>query len=147
MKTLSCGILVLDHSGELLLGHATGTAYWDIPKGQREPGESELEAAVREASEETGLAFAADTLLDLGRFAYRPGKDLHLFTLLHERTDPRTLKCSTFFRDRSGRLRPEIDAFAWTAFGDVPQRCAKSMAALLTGPVSLPALWQRLRGL
>lgn len=146
MKTLSCGILVLSHDGELLLGHATGTGYWDIPKGLRDPGESERQAALREASEETGLAFAPDTLLDLGRFAYRPGKDLHLFALLHERADPHTLRCSTFFRDRAGRLRPEIDAFAWTAFADVPQRCAKSMAALLTGPVSLPALWRRLRG-
>jgi 8-oxo-dGTP pyrophosphatase MutT (NUDIX family) len=144
MKTLSCGILLLDDEGELRLGHATGTAYWDIPKGQREPGESELQAAVREASEEIGLAFAVDTLLDLGRFAYRRGKDLHLFALLHARVDPRKLKCSTFFRDRSGRLRPEIDAFAWTAFDQVTQRCAKSMAALLTGPLSLPALWRRL---
>jgi 8-oxo-dGTP pyrophosphatase MutT (NUDIX family) len=99
---------------------------------------------VRETREETGLAFAPAALLELGRFAYRPGKDLHLFALLHERVDPRSLSCSTFFRDRAGRLRPEIDAFAWTAFAEVPQRCAKSMAALLTNAVSLPALWRRL---
>lgn len=145
MKTLSCGILVLDSEGELLLGHATGAPYWDIPKGQREPGENELQAALREAAEETGLRFSAEGLLDLGRFAYRSGKDLHLFALLYERVDPRSLRCSTFFRDRSGRLRPEIDAFAWMAFDAVPQRCAKSMAALLTESVSLPALWRRLR--
>lgn len=145
MKTLSCGILVLDAQGELLLGHATGANYWDIPKGLCEPGESEQQAAIREASEETGLSFPPGLLTDLGRFTYRPAKDLHLFAVLHERVEPGTLRCSSFFRDRTGRMRPEIDRFAWTPFDQVPQRCAKSMAALLTGPISLPVLLQRLR--
>ncbi len=30
--------------------------YWDFPKGEVEPGEEPLEAAVREVAEETGLA-------------------------------------------------------------------------------------------
>ena len=38
-KAVSCGVLVTD--GErLLLGHATRSPRWDIPKGMAEPGES-----------------------------------------------------------------------------------------------------------
>ncbi|HLL12003.1 MAG TPA: NUDIX domain-containing protein, partial [Rubrivivax sp.] len=46
---LSCGILVFNPKIELLLGHATGSARWDIPKGIAEEGESPLAAALREA--------------------------------------------------------------------------------------------------
>ncbi len=84
---LSCGILVLDDRDELLLCHATGTSRWDIPKGRREPGESEIEAAIRETAEESGLRFTPQVLLDLGRFRYRPGKDLHLFATRSEHVD------------------------------------------------------------
>src|SRR5690606_26492784 len=82
---VSCGILIVDHDDELLLCHATGTSRWDIPKGRREPGESEQDAAIRETFEETGLRFEPQALLELGRFRYRPGKDLHLFATRIER--------------------------------------------------------------
>lgn len=144
MKTTSCGILVLDAQGELLLCHATGTAYWDIPKGGQHADETELQAALRETDEETGLAFAPDALTALGRFAYRPAKDLVLFATLLERIDTAALVCRTHFRDPWGRLRPEMDGFAWTPFADVPRRCAKRMAALL-GSLALPTLLARLQ--
>ena len=40
MKTLSCGILVMNEDQELLLCHVTGAWHWDIPKGSTEPGET-----------------------------------------------------------------------------------------------------------
>jgi 8-oxo-dGTP pyrophosphatase MutT (NUDIX family) len=146
MKTLSCGILVFDREAQLLLGHATGLVHWDIPKGMCDPGETPLQAAVREGVEETGLVFEPESLTELGRFAYRPGKDLHLFASLYEQVDAAQLRCTTFFRDRAGRLRPELDRFAWVPLDEVPQRCAKSMAALLAGPVPLRDVWRRLVG-
>ena len=39
----------------LLLRHSNG-GHWGFPKGRIEPGETELEAALRETREETGLA-------------------------------------------------------------------------------------------
>ncbi len=143
---LSCGILVVDDRDELLLCHATGTSRWDIPKGRREAGESELDAALRETFEETGLRFEPRALLELGRFRYRPGKDLHLFATRSERVDPSRCTCSTRFRDARGRLVPEMDGYAWVPFDEVPRRCAKNMTALLTRTLSLREVSERLRG-
>ena len=43
VKALSCGILVLDPTGRLLLCRATGSFRWDIPKGGGEAGETPLQ--------------------------------------------------------------------------------------------------------
>ena len=53
MKATSYGVLILNEHGQLLLAHATGRQYWDIPKGGAEAGESPREAAIREVQEET----------------------------------------------------------------------------------------------
>ncbi len=48
------GGVVFNHKGEvLLLGRASG--HWVFPKGHIDPGESKLEAALREVEEEAGL--------------------------------------------------------------------------------------------
>ena len=53
----SAGAIVLHRSDEkieyLILHYPAG--HWDFPKGNVEKGESELDAAIREISEETGL--------------------------------------------------------------------------------------------
>ena len=74
----SCGVIVGD--GErILLGHATRSPRWDIPKGEAEPGEDFAAAAARELHEETGLTVAPGELTALGVHAYLRGKDLALF--------------------------------------------------------------------
>ena len=45
MKSLSCGILLLNPQSEILLCRVTGAWHWDIPKGSAEPGEAPLHAA------------------------------------------------------------------------------------------------------
>ena len=144
MKRLSCGILVLNAQRELLLCHATGTWHWDIPKGGAAPGETPLQAAVRETAEECGRQFAPEALQDLGRLAYRPDKDLYLFATLSERFDAAGCRCHSHFRDAWGRERPEMDGFEWTPFERVHRRCTRHMTALLTRTLSLPRLLQRL---
>lgn len=56
VKILSAGVVVLngdrDRYRYLLL---RAYNYWDFPKGVVEPGETPLEAAIREVEEETGL--------------------------------------------------------------------------------------------
>ena len=141
----SCGVLLLSPQRELLLCHATGSTHWDIPKGLGEGDEKPRETARRETLEETGLRVDPERLQDLGRFAYLPGKDLHLFAAWSERVDPGACVCTSQFRDRRGRLAPEVDAFEWTPFERVAQRCAKSMTAVLTSKLSLDSLWQSLR--
>jgi len=145
-KLITCGVLLLNPSGELLLGHATGGRYWDIFKGLGDPGETPRQTAVRELQEECGLAVDEGSLRDLGLFSYRPEKDLHLHASLIERIDASQCRCTSFFRDAHGHLRPEMDAFAWVPFDEMPNRCARSMTAVLTGPVTLPAVLRRLAG-
>jgi 8-oxo-dGTP pyrophosphatase MutT (NUDIX family) len=144
VKALSCGILVLNPRSELLLCRATGTFVWDIPKGGGAHGETPLQTAIRETAEECGLRFAPGELLELGRFAYRPAKDLHLFAALVDGIDARDCRCSSHFTDLWGRHRPEMDAFEWTPFARVPRRCTRRMAALLTHTLSLPQLLRQL---
>src|SRR5438552_16645443 len=89
--TTSCGVIVTD--GEcMLLGHATRSPRWDIPKGEAEPGESFAAAARRELFEETGLDAPEAELRPLGLFPYRRGKDLARYARAPRRLpDPRTL--------------------------------------------------------
>ncbi len=145
MKTLSCGILVLNAQRELLLCHVTGAWHWDIPKGGVEPGEQPLAAALRETREECGLDFTGRSLLDLGRMAYRPRKDLHLFAVLSERFDAAGCRCTSRYEDPWGRSRPEMDGFEWVRFDRVQRRCARHMGQVLTETVSLPGLLAQLQ--
>ena len=145
MSVTSCGLVLCNPQSELLLCHATGTPRWDLPKGLAEAGEAPQATVLRETAEETGLVFSAEDLLPLGRHAYRPGKDLVLYAALSERFDAGRCRCHTRFRDRHGRLVPEMDRHAWTSFTEVPDRCAPALGKLLTVTLSLPDLLARLQ--
>jgi 8-oxo-dGTP pyrophosphatase MutT (NUDIX family) len=145
MKTTSCGVLLLNPAHEILLCHATGTPYWDIPKGAGDPGEHELDTALRETAEETSVRLPREALRDLGRFSYRPRKDLHLFAVLVERFDAGRCRCTSRFVDARGRMRLEMDAFRWSAFADVAEHCAPSMARLLSDAAALPRVLAELQ--
>ena len=137
-KTTSCGVIVTD--GErLLLGHATRSPRWDIPKGIAEPGESLAAAARRELGEETGLDAPEAELRALGVFPYRRGKDLALFGWARPLLpDPRTLVCVSCF-SLNGRMWPEFDRFGLFTPDEALARVGKSLAGLLAG-ISLSAL-------
>lgn len=47
MKQISAGVLIVN-SGRILLGHSTYGTHWDIFKGKIDPGETAIEAALRE---------------------------------------------------------------------------------------------------
>lgn len=131
---VSCGVLVVDAAGHLLLGHVTHTPRWDIPKGLQDPGESAVEAAVRELREETGLVVPPDALSDLGRFDYRRDKALHLFRLDvdAELPDLASLACTSTFPHRTtGKPTPEMDAYRWATREEVDRLCWPRMAARL----------------
>jgi putative (di)nucleoside polyphosphate hydrolase len=131
---LSCGVLLFNEHDEVFLAHATGNRHWDVPKGLAEAGEVPLVAALRETREETGLCLSDEGWLDLGRHAYRPGKDLHLFTRRVNTADIRIGECvctSMFVHARTGRAMPEADAFGWFGLDKLEQRCARSMSTLL----------------
>jgi len=132
--TVSCGTLVLDTSGRLLLCHVTGTAAWDIPKGMQDPGETTLEAAMRELREEAGIAFDAARFRDLGEFDYRRDKRVHLFRVEagDELGDLSQLACTSYFAHHAtGLPTPEMDGFRWARRAELSQLCWPRMGALL----------------
>ncbi len=88
----SCGVLIVrgDPIEEfLLMKHADR---WDLPKGHVEPGESEIECALRELEEETGIEYTDIELIQDFRFwsryvlpkqdARHPGQPKELVILL-----------------------------------------------------------------
>jgi len=137
-KTTSCGVIVTD--GErVLLGHASRSPRWDIPKGGLEPGETLVEAALRELHEETGLTAPQAELVPLGTFAYLRNKDLALFRWrIAPLPDPRNLACSAFFELPGGTRLPEFDRFGLFTLDEALTRVGKSLARLLA-EISLAA--------
>lgn len=139
-KELSCGVLVECPTG-ILLGHATGTPRWDIPKGRIEEGETPMAAALREAYEETGLDLAhhSGSMIDLGAHAYLPKKNLHVFHLLvPEAFSLAECKCHSWM-EVGGRSIPEMDRFAWFAWDQVQGKVGKSLWAYFEARGLVPA--------
>jgi 8-oxo-dGTP pyrophosphatase MutT (NUDIX family) len=131
MPRISCGVIVTD-GALLLLGHATRSPRWDIPKGLAEPGEAPVEAAARELREETGLEAPADALTPLGVHRYLPGKDLALFVWRPvTMPDPATLVCTSVFTAPGGASLPEFDRFALFAWNEATTRVGRNMARVL----------------
>jgi 8-oxo-dGTP pyrophosphatase MutT (NUDIX family) len=126
----SCGVVVAD-GARILLGHATRSPRWDIPKGEAEPGEDFAMAAVRELFEETGLVAAPEALSPLGLHPYRRGKDLALFAWRpRPMPDPRTLVCASEFALPDGTALPEFDRFGLFAWDAALAHVGRSLARL-----------------
>jgi 8-oxo-dGTP pyrophosphatase MutT (NUDIX family) len=131
MPRISCGVIVTD-GNRLLLGHATRSPRWDIPKGLAEPDEAPSETAVRELREETGLEAPPDALRPLGVHRYLPGKDLALFVWWPAlMPDPGTLSCASVFSAPGGTVLPEFDRFGLFAWDDAISRVGRNMARVL----------------
>ena len=131
-RQTSCGVIVSD-AQRILLGHATRSPRWDIPKGVAEAGEVFATAAARELLEETGLSVPPGQLVELGLHAYLRGKNLALFAWAPPRLpDPRSLTCTSRFALADGTLVPEFDRFGLFPWDEALLRIGKSLARVLT---------------
>ena len=70
VMTVGCGVLIENEKGEVLLQKRSDTREWCVPGGALEPGETYIEAATRELSEEVGIKVS-----DLKLFGLYSGAD------------------------------------------------------------------------
>jgi predicted NUDIX family NTP pyrophosphohydrolase len=127
MPKLSAGILLYrapQGAVEVLLVHPGGPFWakkdlgaWSIPKGEYEPGQDPLAAALREFQEETGHEPPGDGLVELGTIRQRSGKVLTAWAAAGD-LDPATVVSNRFTMEwppRSGVQQefPEIDRAGW----------------------------------
>lgn len=73
-STVSAGGVVLNRDAQVLVASQRGTS-WSLPKGHVDPGESFLDAAIREIREETGVT-DLHLVKELGSYSrYKIGLD------------------------------------------------------------------------
>jgi predicted NUDIX family NTP pyrophosphohydrolase len=115
----SAGLLPfrLTNSLELLVAHPGGpyfarrdNGWWSIVKGMVEPGETDLETAAREFTEETGWEPPAGPWIDLGETTLKSRKVVVAYAVESD-LDPEALKPGMF--QMGGRRYPEIDRVQW----------------------------------
>jgi 8-oxo-dGTP pyrophosphatase MutT (NUDIX family) len=104
---------IIECYGRWLVAHVTNGKNWDFPKGGVDPGETNLEAAVREVMEETSFdlkPYLHHGVVDYGQHPYINGKQLHLFGIQVPEIDVNLLECTEFVERGTYRF-PECDAF------------------------------------
>ena len=117
---ITAAVVIIDSDGNVLGCHATGrpkNTGFDFPKGLVDEGESDVQAALRELFEETGLTLTEEQLVDAGVYPHNKEKDIHLF--IHKTDnmpDVTKLCCTSFFSyiDKSTgeeKTLPECNAF------------------------------------
>ncbi len=115
---------------EVFLAHPGGpffknkdAGHWTIPKGELDPGEEPLHAAIREFQEEIGLAPPLDAaFIPLGQIEQKGGKIVHAWAFAGDWPEgkaPGCNHCQVEWPPRSGHFIqiPEIDR---VAFFDLP---------------------------
>jgi len=119
-KRLSVGLILTD--GDVFLGALpTGRKVYDLPKGLKDSGESNIDAVIREVEEEVGIDISRyrSKLQPAGRFSYLPGKDLFVYVLkLDKLPSISSMRCSSTF-NLYGRQVPEIKAYKYFSFDDL----------------------------
>ena len=126
---------------EVFLAHPGGPFWegrdagaWTIPKGGINPGESPLETAIREFTEETGFT-PVPPFLPLGSIIQRSGKRVHAWAFEGD-CDPARLTSvmtTTEWPPRSGRQIeiPEIDRGQFFSLEDAKRAINVGQVALL----------------
>jgi 8-oxo-dGTP diphosphatase len=114
---LAADLLLVDERDRILLvrrGNAPHLGAWALPGGRVDTGETFLQAAIREAKEETGLDLTNTRLVTVGTYS-DPGRD------------PRGRVVSTVYAARIDKpaavtAGSDADAIAWLAVEDAFNR-------------------------
>jgi predicted NUDIX family NTP pyrophosphohydrolase len=143
----SAGILLFRRGGdgvEVLLVHPGGPFWkrrddgaWSIPKGEIEPGEQPVAAALRELGEELGPApeFDPESLIELGSVRQRAGKVVEAWAAEGD-FDPGQLQSIEFEMEWPPRSDtqasfPEVDRAEWFSLEKARTKILAGQAPLL----------------
>ena len=147
---LSSGILLYRHHQsnlEVLLVHPGGPFFarkdagsWTIPKGELNPDEDPLKAAVREFEEETGYKPSGD-FTELRPVKQKGGKTVLCWAVAGD-LDAGNITSNTFeieWPPKSGKRKsfPEIDKAAWFTIADAREKINEKQAAFLDELITL----------
>lgn len=127
---------------EVLLAHPGGPFWqrkdlgsWSIPKGELEPGEEPLAAAVREVREEIGIAVPPQEAQWLGEVQQAGGKRVQAWHWRGE-VEPDLRDASTFEMEwppKSGKVQrfAEVDRAEWFPLAQARQKILAGQVPLL----------------
>jgi predicted NUDIX family NTP pyrophosphohydrolase len=114
--------------------HGKDAGAWTIPKGEYQPPEEPLAAALREWAEETGYP-ASPPFLPLGDTVQKAGKRVTAWAFEGE-CDPAQMRCNTFEMEwppRSGRRQsfPELAEVKWFSLEEARAKINPAQQAFL----------------
>ena len=113
-KRITAAVVIINKDGDILGCHGTGKpreSGFDFPKGLVEENETDIQGALRELIEETGLVLSESDLLDCGVHKHNKEKDIHLFIYRTDKMpDISLLVCRSFF-SVGEKEYPEVDFF------------------------------------
>jgi predicted NUDIX family NTP pyrophosphohydrolase len=145
MPKRSAGLLLYRSRGggaEVLLVHPGGPFWakrdlgaWSIPKGEIDPDEKPIRAALREFAEETGVEPRPGPVIDLGEVRQKGGKLVLAFAAEGE-LDPEMLRSNLVeiaWPPRSGRTLtvPEIDRAGWFSLAEAREKILAAQVPFL----------------
>jgi predicted NUDIX family NTP pyrophosphohydrolase len=144
MPKISAGLLMYRVRGgelEFLLAHPGGPFWkdrdagaWTIPKGEIQPGEEPLVAAMREFQEEIGLK-PEGKFIELKPVTQKGGKIVHAWAFEGE-CDTTDIHSNTFQMEwppRSGKFQtcPEVDRASFYGIAEAKQKINPAQVAFL----------------
>ena len=128
---------------EVFLAHPGGPffknkddGHWSIPKGEVEPGEDLLAAAIREFKEETGVGPSGGDFIELGSIKQKGGKIVHAWAFSGDWDGSQPLKSNTFeleWPPGSGSVQsfPEIDRVGFFSMPEARKKLKESQHPFL----------------
>ena len=128
---------------EVLLVHPGGPFWakkdsgaWSLPKGEYDAAEDPLAAALREFTEETGIALEPAALLPLGSVKQAGGKIVTAWAVEGD-VDAALARSNLFEMEwppRSGQRRqfPEVDRAAWVPLAEAREKLLAGQVEFLT---------------
>lgn len=130
MKT-TCGVFLICNK-KLLIGHVTNTQNdWSIPKGLMDPGETELQSALRELKEETNIDASSINVIEIDSiYETYHHKKKRLCAFLAFTDNEHDAICYSMVKSVEIPF-PEIDCFKWVNYDEALEKIHPTQKIIL----------------